>query len=202
MPDVEMWTTNSFEAVPERIKQTRNAVEASRIKRIGINLGAPGNRRDDTGTLWLEYPVVGGESPKIPIRSAPDGVEWFYRHSSRIEGAGLKWVAASGARGISDLSIELLANAKDTKRYIVRLYFSEPDSLMPGQRLFDVSIQGNRVLNGFDISKEAGGPNRIVVREFKGINVKDILTIHLLPSFGSRIKQTILCGVEIIADGW
>src|SRR5204863_4744055 len=29
------------------------------IRRLGINFGAPGDRLDDTGTMWLEYPSVG-----------------------------------------------------------------------------------------------------------------------------------------------
>ena len=30
------------------------------VRRVGINFGAPGNRKADDGTLWLEYPSVGG----------------------------------------------------------------------------------------------------------------------------------------------
>jgi len=37
------------------------------IRAVGINLGAPGDRRADNGTLWLEYPRVGGPSPEIPV---------------------------------------------------------------------------------------------------------------------------------------
>ena len=34
------------------------------VRRVGINLGAPGDRKADDGTLWLEYPSVGGSSPR------------------------------------------------------------------------------------------------------------------------------------------
>ena len=41
------------------------------IKRLGINLGAPGDRKDAQGTLWLEYPSVGGKSPAVVTRNYP-----------------------------------------------------------------------------------------------------------------------------------
>src|SRR5262249_57481614 len=44
MPDAEMWT---YFAGREG---------KGPIKRLGLNLGAPGDRRADDGTYWLEYP--------------------------------------------------------------------------------------------------------------------------------------------------
>ena len=35
------------------------------IVRLGLNLGAPGDRQDAEGTLWLDYPSVGGPSPDV-----------------------------------------------------------------------------------------------------------------------------------------
>ena len=36
------------------------------IRRLGLNLGAPGDRKDDSGTLWIDYPVVGGARDRSP----------------------------------------------------------------------------------------------------------------------------------------
>ena len=41
------------------------------IKRIGLNFGAVGDRKAENGTLWLEYPSIGGV---------------FHRHSSPSPG--------------------------------------------------------------------------------------------------------------------
>jgi len=38
------------------------------------------------------------------------------------------------------------------------------------------------------------------VKEFKGINVKDDLRISLTPVAGKAAP--LLCGIEIIAEGW
>jgi hypothetical protein len=81
-----------------------------------------------------------------------------------------------------------------------------------GRRLFNVSLGNRQVLEAFDIAKEAGGTNRPVVKEFKGINVKDDLRVTLTgvtagqaPATASAFAETsgpLLCGIEIIAEGW
>jgi hypothetical protein len=81
------------------------------------------------------------------------------------------------------------------------LYFAEIEEREPGQRGFTVSLQGRTVLEDFDIAKEAGGANRTVVKEFKGISVKDDLKITLTPAAESQ-AEPLLCGIEIIAEGW
>jgi len=48
----------------------------------------------------------------------------------------------------------------------IRLHFTETFHNAPGQRIFDVFINGKRVLNHFDIFKAAGAEDRAVVREF------------------------------------
>ena len=68
MPEVEYWT---YGAVPEP-------------GRIGINLGAPGDRRAESGTLWLEHPVVGGPSPPVPVSVRLKNPRYFLHHASRI----------------------------------------------------------------------------------------------------------------------
>jgi hypothetical protein len=165
------------------------------IKRIGVNLGAPGDRRADDGTLWVEHPSVGGKSPAAPV--ALDGkVDYFRFHSSRIGGAGIPWVSASGAKGITSLTLTLDKDAKEEQPYGVRLHFVEPDGLKPGQRVFDVHLQAEAVLKDFDIAREAGGGDRALMREFP-VRAGKALKITLVPRAGAPV----LCGVEVVAGG-
>lgn len=186
-PAIETWTFNDWQAGEDR------------VRRVGINLGAPGDRRDGE-TLWLEYPVVGGPSPELPIEAAPENVTWFRRHSARMQGGGLEWVAASGGKGLARLSVTLCKNAKDEAPYTVRLYFAEPDAIEPGARVFDVSVQGALVLDDFDIVRDAGGPMRTLTREFPGVRVRDALTLTFEPKSGCRFPEPVLCGVEAIQE--
>jgi len=187
-PAVEMWTYNDFQMGEGPVRQ------------VGINFGAPGDRLADNGTLWLDYPSVGGPSPEVGVRSVPDAPKWFRHHSSRYTGEALRWVAASGAEGLSEAHIALGSSSDAPRRYTVRLYFAEPEDLEIGERVFDVSLQGKPVLRHFDLVKNAGGPRCAVVKEFKGIAVKDDLAVALHAVSPGR--EPLLCGVEAIAEGW
>jgi outer membrane protein assembly factor BamB len=187
MPEAELWT--SFGALP--LKGT--------IKHVGINLGAPGDRRGEDGVLWLEYPSVGGKSPTVDVKVAGPKLEWFRRHPSQVEGP-MSWVGASGVKGLTSITVKLSKGSLEGGKYTVKLTFAEPDDLAAGQRMFDVSILGHKVLEGFDIVKESGGVRRKVVREFKGIGAIDEITVTFRPTPGAAVAAPVLCGIEILAE--
>ena len=60
-------------------------------------------------------------------------------------------------------------------KYTVRLHFAEIYDLIatPGMRVFTVSLQDKPVLEKFDITKDAGGFGKVVVKEFKNVTVTD-----------------------------
>lgn len=332
------------------------AVEAP-IERAGINFGAPGDRVDGGGTLWLDFPSVGGPSPEIPIRVTPEEPTWYYRHALWMEEGGPRpWVTASGVKGMrtativpvarrsggpgaeldvrwagaiepehgetytfhvradgavrlwiddrlvldsrrnvrrgssADLtgSVALRAGAKagikmeysgPTHRgdgqpatlelcwsspsvtkcvipgknlftldgrpgglsaaysdggpsgpsvlrvdsqvsfdwskdlpvalagpaepveaggvYTVELFFAEPDGFGPGERVFSVALQGREVLANLDVSAEAGGAMRGLVKRFEGVRVDKELTIAFTPIRG----EPVVSGVRIEREG-
>lgn len=197
MPEMEMWTYVNFSRGEDR------------IRRVGVNLGAPGSRTGDDGLLWLDHPKAGGTTPDIPINVSAESVDWFHYHAALVESGNLPWVAASGIEGAAAISLNLGpvppseeeggdgANpAEDVgeKLYTVRLHFSDPTESVPGSRLFNVALQGQEVLSRLDIAGEAGGARRAVVKEFAGVAVGDELRIELVPNSG---KPPILSGVEV-----
>jgi outer membrane protein assembly factor BamB len=188
MPDAEMWTYTAMKK------------PSAPVRRLGLNLGAPGDRRAPDGTLWLEYPMTGGPTPRVEVRHTPEKLDWFRRHSSQVEG-GLSWVAASGAEGLETL-IVTLGGADDPERgYTVRLHFAEPGDPGKVQRVFHVELQGKRVLENLNVGKEAGGPGRALVKEFKGVKVGRDLTVRLTPADPVG-PLPVLSGVEVVAEGW
>jgi hypothetical protein len=84
----------------------------------------------------------------------------------------------------------------------VRLYFLEPDGLSQGRRRFGVALQGEPVLRDLDVSAEAGGPGRGLVKEFPHIRADRELTLTLTPDKTAAVAGTVLCGVEVLAEGW
>jgi len=187
-PNAEVWTSFGSQTPKSRIRQ------------LGINLAAPGDRKADDGTLWLEYPSVGGPSPDVAIQTEPARPRWFRRHSSTVSGPGLSWVSASGGEGISKLTVRLSGTEEQAKPYTVRLHFSEPEKVNPGERAFRVNLQGKTVAPAIDVVQEAGGPNRSLVKEFQGVQIGQELVLELAAVRGSR--GTILCGVELRSEGW
>ena len=67
----------SLASMPETFEQWTSWGEVpfasldGKIQRLGVNLGAPGDRKTDDGTLWLNYPDVGGPGPKLSISTKP-----------------------------------------------------------------------------------------------------------------------------------
>jgi len=174
-----------------------------RIKRLGINFGAPGDRMTRSGTLWLDYPSVGGPSPEIAMAVAPENATYYYRHSLWTKGGGgVPWVTASGVEGAESISVGLIpeqydrADANDVRPYTVRLYFAEPDNIGPGRRVFSVSLQGKEVLRDFDVVKSSGGRMRGMVKEFKRIKIGRTLELNFTAGSG----KPIISGIELILD--
>jgi outer membrane protein assembly factor BamB len=190
MPEVETWTFFGSHSPKQA------------VRRLGLNLGAPGDRKADDGTLWVEYPSVAGNSPTVDVTLEPRDVEWFRRHSSQVSGAGHAWVAASGTKGIKSLQITLANKDTAKRKYIVRLHFMEPDDVQPGERVFGVSLQGHPAIASLDVAKEAGGRNHSLVKEIAGVEVTDRLVIEFAPEAGAKVQATLLSGVEIQAEGW
>lgn len=188
MDDVETWTFSSCR------------YRGGRVRRLGLNFAAPGDRRDETGTLWLDWPSVGGPSPNVPVKTDPGKPRCYRHHSSRLRGEGLKWVAGSGLRGVRSIEIRLVkakrGSTPHAEPYTVRLHFAEmDDSVRAGGRVFDVALQGRTVLKGFDIVRAAGGTRRAVVREFKGVAAADVLTVGFDPPEAAAIS-----GIEIVQE--
>jgi hypothetical protein len=94
-PEAETWTFNDFKW------------DDKPVLRVGINLAAPGDRRVDSGTLWLDHPSVGGPSPDLPVDVTGTHLKYFRHHASALAGGPLRWVGASGVKGLSGLTVTL-----------------------------------------------------------------------------------------------
>ena len=81
--------------------------------------------------------------------------------------------------------------------YTVRLVFAEPTEIEKGKRVFSVKLQGREVLHDFDIIKEAGGYNRGIIREFKGIAAEETMNLEFVPATD---MLPLICGIELIAE--
>ncbi len=119
------------------------------VKRLALNLGAPGDRKDASGGLWLGYPRPGG-SLVLPLQiglTLFPGGSYFNHDAARlkIEDPEKPWLFCSGVRGMRQCTIPLAEPTDGTARYTVRLAFAELDHEAAGKRVFDIKLQGQVV---------------------------------------------------------
>jgi len=192
-PNVELWTFNAFEW------------DGTPVRRVGVNFGAPGDRMADNGTLWLDYPSTGGPSPDIPIKIEAEDATYYRQHSSQVlaeqADGELPWVTASGVEGPGSVTLTLATGSTKPRKYTVRLHFAEPENLAASGRVFDVLLQGKKVLSGFNIVEQAGGINHAIVKEFRGIKAADRLKVSLIANDQSSSHAPVLGGIEVAAEG-
>jgi hypothetical protein len=111
----------------------------------------------------------------------------------RIVAAEKKWMFSY--RGGIEPGSDAQPPATPEAPYTVRLFFSEPEALTAGARLFDIALQGTKVLEDFDILA-TGGPRTTVIKEFKGVRIADRLCIGFTPKRG----LPLICGVQLVAE--
>jgi hypothetical protein len=170
------------------------------VKRLAVNLGAPGDRRDALDRLWLSYPrpaTVGRMEFVFDIKPqlTPEGTfEARNNESIVIANADVPWLFTSQAIGLKHCELPLVGPKDPPGNYKVKLYFAELDAnTKPGDRVFDVKLQGQPVVTNLDVTKETGGSLRAMTREFSNVWVDGKLAIDLTPVAG----QPILSAIEV-----
>ena len=198
MPDVEKWTYSTY-----------SDPEPGTIKRVGINLGAPGSRVHE-GLMWVNHPRIERVPvPEVPVEvwceNGSDRLQWFTGHALEIEeeNGGYRWVAASGVEGVGRLQLNGLYNGaavgeSASSEYTVRLHFAEPGALAVGERVFNVLLQGETVIQELDIMEATGGSRRVYVAIISGVtpDADGNMTLEFMKTTGSEYPP-LLSGVDV-----
>ncbi|HUT13763.1 MAG TPA: PQQ-binding-like beta-propeller repeat protein [Thermoguttaceae bacterium] len=176
--------------------------ETTPVRRLAINFGAPGDRQDAAGNLWLGFPRPFHGRLVMPLAIDVSCDRFVQRNSTYTQVAGTDdpWLFASAAVGLQKCEIPLLGKDDGTALYRVRLAFCDPENGEPGRRVFDVNLQGKTVLENFDIASAAGGKDRAVFQQFDEIEVADNLLIELVSKgdASQADRLPILQGVEVV----
>ena len=157
---------------------------------LRVNAGDSGTYKDSAGNVWQGektytkgggYGFVGGDT-------VDRGRE------TKIEGTRDPRIYQT-----EHYSMDAFVAEVPNGKYTVRLHFAETYENIDsdGPRVFDVKIQGKEVLKSLDVSKTAGGVQKAVIREFKGIEVTDG---KLEITFVSRQQNPEINGIEILSE--
>lgn len=185
MPWMTYWTNSNYKW------------GGSRIRQLGLNLNAPGDRTSDKNVLWIEFPNAGGTSPDIPVKI--DTVNYFTirKDPVTVSSENTPWISSSAIGGLRSLEITLSKEKEVPETlYRINLYFSELENKKPGERVFNVRLQNDTVLENFDIAGETGKTDKEVIKSFAGIKAGKSLKIDLMPVKGN----TILSGIELMQE--
>jgi hypothetical protein len=79
----------------------------------------------------------------------------------------------------------------------VNLHFDELNKTAPGQRIFDVAINGTTVLQQFDVFAVTGGEDRAIVEQFP----VDVSANMINIAFITEVENAKVSGIELIPQG-
>jgi outer membrane protein assembly factor BamB len=173
------------------------------VKHLAVNFGAPGDMKDDNGRVWFAYPrPVMAMADYLRSGGPPDAWDDYYVKLNlkeeikngtgfycsdfkgvRFKGTDRPWLFTSGCLGLASCELPLIdaAAGQEPAKYTVRLGFKPNLQDVPGDRIFDIGIQNDVVLDDFSIMEETGSHDTVVIKEFKKIDVKDVLALKLVP---------------------
>ncbi|MBK8504466.1 MAG: hypothetical protein IPL46_21030 [Saprospiraceae bacterium] len=84
--------------------------------------------------------------------------------------------------------------------YTVTLHFAEPNNYGVGDRLFDISAEGQVLASSFDIVQEAGGNKRAITRTFQVEATDGVLNLDFIAKQGASVKEALLSGFEVVGQ--
>lgn len=197
-------------AIPFRFFQSGSSLP---VKELRINFGASGDRRDKAGKLWFN-PVRDGHPSKLHLTLAPimtfhptgeqsPGYSTRYgrRSASDIEteNTPAPFLFDSYAYGLKKFIVPVTVPGERNGIYTVRLGFSALADDQPGQRVFDVQINGKTVQKDLDVVKQTGRANRALWKEFT-VALSENLELDLVtkPGNSAEIKVPLINAMEII----
>ncbi|XP_062011659.1 probable LRR receptor-like serine/threonine-protein kinase At1g53430 [Rosa rugosa] len=116
------------------------------------------------------------------IYMGKEKADYTATNTSPLNGSPIYQTARLAPLSLKYYGLCMLKGSYKVQLHFAEIKYSDNDTFTDlGQRIFDVSIQGNLVLKDFNIMKEAGGAGKdIIVKEFNDVLVNgSTLEIHL-----------------------
>lgn len=156
-------------------------------KMSGAELPVRSRPQDGVATVWLAAPDE-ETGRKLAQAEIPREKLHVYLESTNYTGVGPEnvqfkyrtWRRLRLFDRLTPVSLTELPEGQP-RSYRVVLHFAELKDVRPGDRVFDVKLQGETVLKDLDVIQEAGGPGVALVKEIKGVEARDTLTLELVP---------------------
>ncbi|APZ91926.1 PQQ-binding-like beta-propeller repeat protein [Fuerstiella marisgermanici] len=168
------------------------------VRHLALNLGAPGDRKDAHGTVWLSYPrykAYQETSLDVKLDLQPKfgsggGYEAVNENALTVNSEQPEWLYTSWAQGLEKLTLPLLGKDDKPAKFKVQLHFANVRSKDPGAT-FDVQFNGETVLKDVTLPAAGEGESAGTMSEVKDVAVKDNLTITLVAANGQPLLNAV-----------
>lgn len=173
------------------------------VKRLGINLGGPGDRLDDERREWLGFPrphTVGRLEFIFDIqpRLAPGG-KWTSNNEDSVDLPKnlTPWLFASAATQLEHFEAELLG-PDDPKgaKYRVKIYFVDAD--LEIVKNLPIQWQGKAAEGTTSILTDSDRKTTVIVREFNGISVDGKIVFDA--KYADTLPPLKMAAIEIVRE--
>ena len=167
------------------------------VRTLRVNFGAPGDRKDADGNVWLAWPRrYRGRLVADPGVGTPNaGTATFFDGDANFttaNGSPAPWIYLSGWHGVTNLTVALHTDPTSFGEYDLKFHFAADPTAPAKSAILNVTAEGAAVLQGVKIPSN-GDP---VVKEVKGIRANAELDIAFTPRKAGG--ATILNGLEIL----
>jgi hypothetical protein len=167
------------------------------------SLPAPADDRPITLSLPIRV-VCGSDEAVQGWVSDPNMLDGSTAHSDGSVDASVPNAAPAAVyayeRYSSDMTYHFPVPAG--KAYTVRLHFAELFDSEKGERVENISVNGKRVLENFDILADAGKMNKAVVHEYRNVapDANGVITIRVQATPNSPDQNAKISGIEILPE--
>lgn len=172
------------------------------VKHLTLNLGAPGDRKDALGRVWLSFPRYSAyqeTSLDVKLDLQPQfaqGGDFSSKAELQVQAPEHPWVYTSWAEGLEKLSLPLLGAQEAPARYTLRLHFAQLDPAVTAPVRISLRVNGTPLEDRIEVPARQGDQITPVVHEFHGIAVDGRATIELTADGG----RPFLNAVEAIRE--
>lgn len=169
------------------------------VQHMAINLGAPGDRKDADGTVWLSYPRYRAyQETSLDVKldfkprfAAGGGYRSVNEDSVKLAGPQEPWLYTSWAEGLTEMTLPLLGKDDAPAEFSVQLHFADNRTDEHASTQFDVKLNGKTVLTDVTPATATQKSDAGYLREISNVSVSDVLKVELVAKQGAPLLNAI-----------
>jgi outer membrane protein assembly factor BamB len=155
------------------------------VRKMSLNFGAPGDRRDAKGNIWLAYPRPDPHKTTsldlffdLKPKFAAGGFTSVSDRSHPVQNTDTPWLYTSWASGLDELTLPLRGKGDNPATYELKLHFAQ---VKAATSRFDVEVNGEIVLTDIAVSRTEDTHSAALVKLVPSVNISKDLVIRLIP---------------------